>query len=302
MDVYKTRVDQTTSTKITVANFERDTLQNAPYYQPGSSGGAMSHFAVCPACDNPIQIIGLYKKLEHTPNPYGRHHPRAVADLARYDQDSYEFCPYSNPDRQPDQTARRTSSQGLPEKILQQLVENFDSVIYLIERSTGIKIGDGLAKRMLESYRGSQGHLYKAATLLNIPWIFAYMANAKSITRQRIFDNPELIAKLQAALPNAAIDTEGSLAGVIKPANGKDYLDVNLSFIHHRITKRDNVVSESLKMVAFTHKGKEMVWIHEQVITFDTDHFLNLINVPPERAKRPRKDTLVPLARKILLA
>lgn len=111
MDVYKTRVDQTTSTKITVANFERDTLQNAPYYQPGSSGGAMSHFAVCPACDNPIQIIGLYKKLEHTPNPYGRHHPRAVADLAKYDQVSYEFCPYSNPDKQPDKSVRRASSQ-----------------------------------------------------------------------------------------------------------------------------------------------------------------------------------------------
>ena len=27
-------------------------------------------FAVCPACDNPIQIIGVYKKLENTDKPY----------------------------------------------------------------------------------------------------------------------------------------------------------------------------------------------------------------------------------------
>lgn len=38
-------------------------------------------FAVCPVCDNPIQIIGIYKKLENTDKPYGRHynHDTAIA-------------------------------------------------------------------------------------------------------------------------------------------------------------------------------------------------------------------------------
>ncbi|WP_159970287.1 hypothetical protein [Pseudomonas sp. 8Z] len=300
MDVYKVRVDDTSATKITAANFERDTLKRPPYYQAGTAGGEPSHFAVCPACDNPIQIIGLYKKLAHTPNPYGRHHSRSVANLAEYDQDSYDFCPYSNPDREPDRTARRTRAEGLPEKILSLLIENFDSVIYMIEQSIGIKIGDALAKRMLLSYRDEQGHMYKAATLLNIPWIFAYMANAKSIARQRVFNNPELLINLSSALPNAAIDQEGKQEGVLKPANDKDYLDVNVSFIHHRIVQTGSTINETMKMIVFTHRGKQVITIHEQLIPFATDHFLALINVPLERAYRPRQGTLVPLARQIL--
>lgn len=300
MDVYKVKVEDTTSTKITAENFERDTLKSPPYYQAGKAEGEPSHFAVCPACDNPIQVIGLYKKLAHTPKPYGRHHTRSVANLAEYDQESYDFCPYSNPDRKPDRAARRTQVRGLPEKILNLLVENFDSVIYMIEQSIGIKIGDGLAKRMLLSYRDEQGHMYKAATLLNIPWIFAYMANAKSITRQRVFNNPELLVKLREALPIAAIDREGKLEGVLKPANDKDYLDINVSFIHHRIVQTDRTINETMKMVVFTHRGKQVITLHEQLIPFATDHFLALINVPLERAYRPRQDTLVPLARQIL--
>lgn len=300
MDVYKVKVEDTTSTKITAENFERDTLKSPPYYQAGKAEGEPSHFAVCPACDNPIQVIGLYKKLAHTPKPYGRHHTRSVANLAEYDQESYDFCPYSNPDRKPDRAARRTQVRGLPEKILNLLVENFDSVIYMIEQSIGIKIGDGLAKRMLLSYRDEQGHMYKAATLLNIPWIFAYMANAKSITRQRVFNNPELLVKLREALPIAAIDREGKLEGVLKPANDKDYLDINVSFIHHRIVQTDRTINETMKMVVFTHQGKQVITLHEQLIPFATDHFLALINVPLEKAYRPRQDTLVPLARQIL--
>jgi len=300
MDVYKVRVEDTTSTKITAENFERDTLKSPPYYQAGKGGGEPSHFAVCPACDNPIQIIGLYKKLAHTPTPYGRHHTRGVANLADYDQESYDFCPYSNPDREPDPAARRTQARGLPEKILNLLVENFDSVIYMIEQSIGIKIGDRLAERMLLSYRDEQGHMYKAATLLNIPWIFAYMANAKSIARQRVFNNPELLEKLREALPMAAIDREGKLEGVLKPANDKDYLDVNVSFIHHRIVQIDRTINETMKMVVFTHQGRQVITLHEQLIPFATDHFLALINVPLERAYRPRQGTLVPLARQIL--
>lgn len=30
------------------------------------------------ACDNPIQLIGLYKRLENTDRPYGKHYNRSL--------------------------------------------------------------------------------------------------------------------------------------------------------------------------------------------------------------------------------
>lgn len=300
MNVYKTKVGQTTRTKISVKNFERDTLREAPYYQAGKPGKEPSYFVVCPACENPIQLLGLYKELPHTPNPYGKHYSKSVPYLAEYDHESYEFCPYSNPDRNPDRDGRRTPGSKIAISILNMLINHFDQVIYMIEESTGIKIGNGLAERMLNSYRDHQGHLYKAATLLNIPWIFAYMANAKSITRQRIHNNPALLEALREHLPNAQIDVDGSQKGVLKPKNDKDFLDINVSYIHHSITSIDKVITETMKMVVFTLRNKANVVLHEQVITFDPDHFLALINLPEDRAYRPRKEALVAMAQKIL--
>ena len=300
MDVYKTKVGQTTHTKITVTNFERDTLKEAPYYQAGKPGKGSLHFAVCPACENPIQILGLYKKLAHTPDPYAKHYSKSVNYLAEYDHESYEFCPYSNPDRNPDRDGRRTPGSKIAISILNLLINHFDQVIYMIEESTGIKIGNAFAERMLNSYRDHQGHLYKAATLLNIPWIFAYMANAKSITRQRVHNNPALLKALREHLPEAQIDAEGGQKGVLRPKNDKDFLNINVSYIHHTITSPDNVITETMKMVVFTQRKKVNVELYEQVITFDPEHFLALINVSEDRAYRPRKNELVAMAQKIL--
>ena len=37
------------------------------------------------ACDNPIQLIGLYKKLENTDRPYGKHYNRSFS-FASYNE------------------------------------------------------------------------------------------------------------------------------------------------------------------------------------------------------------------------
>lgn len=60
---------------ITKRNFEELTNKKKPYMLTGKDGQTRC-FGICPACDNPIQLIGLYKKLENTDRPYGRHYNR----------------------------------------------------------------------------------------------------------------------------------------------------------------------------------------------------------------------------------
>ena len=77
--------------------FESKTYKQYPYYQISGSSVTSSkngniHFAVCPACDNPIQIMGLYK----TNKPFGKHYPKTVPDLAEYNQEAYEYCPLAS--------------------------------------------------------------------------------------------------------------------------------------------------------------------------------------------------------------
>ena len=88
MDTYKLRPKWTKINTISKENFEKDTGKLEPYYQVDRD----SQYAVCPACDNPISIIGLYN-----PNtkirPYGKHYPKTVEKLAVYDRYRYEACP-----------------------------------------------------------------------------------------------------------------------------------------------------------------------------------------------------------------
>lgn len=52
----------------------------APWRRDGDKGP--SYYAVCPLCDNPIQIVGLFRRQEESRSrrPYGRHHRGDVPD------------------------------------------------------------------------------------------------------------------------------------------------------------------------------------------------------------------------------
>lgn len=92
MYICKLRVDSTLEKKIERDIFEEDTGNESLFCQVNASGDK-SYFAVCPACDNPIQIIGLYKKSERTDKPYGKHYPRSIPKLAEYNHEAYISAP-----------------------------------------------------------------------------------------------------------------------------------------------------------------------------------------------------------------
>ena len=94
MKIFKLKVGSSKIYELNKNIFELQTKQKKPYYTFNNSNEQIQ-YAVCPACDNPIQIIGLYKKLKNTDKPYGRHCIHSVARLAEYNQQAYDFCPYS---------------------------------------------------------------------------------------------------------------------------------------------------------------------------------------------------------------
>lgn len=100
------------------------------------SFGKTSYFAICPACDNPIQIVGLYIK-DKTRFPYGKHYPKDFA-YAKYNRENYLYCPLaSHSFGQPEKRLKKEFSEF--EKTIYNLVrENFDLALYIAERKTGI--------------------------------------------------------------------------------------------------------------------------------------------------------------------
>ena len=161
-------------------------------------------YAVCPGCDNPIQIIGLYRLPANVRDPFGRHLCHDTQGLAPDDPVSREDCDYFKP-RPHKKIDRKPHLDKQARKILACLIEKFDHVITIFQQETGISPDPKLLDHMLDTYRRERGYLYMGATMLNVPWIFAYMTDSQSLVFQHVKDNPELVEAIEAHVPDAEV-------------------------------------------------------------------------------------------------
>lgn len=298
MDVYKLSIEHIGSTKISRDTFEEETRCREPWYQDGASD-KRSQFAVCPACDNPIQLIGLYELPPNVNQPFGKHTTSGINGLAATDTEARENCPYFKP-RQHDRTARKERFDGIPKKILTLLIEQFDRVAYIIEKQTKIELSSTVLKGMLERYKGERGYMYTGATLRNIPWIFAYLSDATDLFAQRVIDNAELSSAILRTVPEARIEENGRVQGNAKPTGGRSFVDLKMSFIRHRITKdtENGALIETMELVVSRQHKRKLENIYRQVIEFDHAWFERLIHLPVDHKQRKLERVL--LAKQVL--
>jgi len=90
MNVFKLRTLESAHYPIILNTYGRLISRVYSWYQTDSEW-IQYHFAVCPACDNPIQIIHFYKKLKNTGNPYEQN----INSMGTYSHNAYLWCPYS---------------------------------------------------------------------------------------------------------------------------------------------------------------------------------------------------------------
>lgn len=283
MDVFKLRPEDQGFLPISKDSFEHETLRKAPWYQRNGRGEEVQ-YAVCPACDNPIQIIGLYRLSKQVDQPFGRHTIHGVPGLVSLNPEERENCPYFRP-RPRVKTDRRPQMSLVSHKILDLLVTQFDRVMYLLRKQTGINFSQNLAQKMLLAYRAERGYLYTGATLMNVPWIFAYMSDSQSLFGQYVADNPDLARAIRETMPDAEITSDGRIQ-----SRNKKFLPIHVSFIHHRLKKdrEDYGLEETMQMVVATDEPGSIIPhpIFRQTIRFDYEEFQRLIAIPDGQGKR----------------
>ncbi len=291
MKIFKTRIEDTRYFPVTPENFEEKTGKQHPWYQVNTIGEE-NYFAVCPACDNPTQIIGLYK----LPAPYARHGNKTIEKLASFDKEALENCPLYLPRANPQKEDRKSSIDGVPLKILSTVINEFDRIVYILKKVTGINFSENLLRKMLATYKAAEGYLYIGASQLNTPWIFAYMSHAQPLYMQYI-KNSALLEAIDQALSNAVITGDGQITA--KEENGKRaFLDLNVAFIQHKSCFSNNTLSEKMTMIITTTEGKSIVpkTIYKEDIIFDHDFYQKILHkkdfVKNERLNALARDIL----------
>lgn len=277
MDVYKLRQGLCPVHAISMEQFEAETQKQFPWYQKKEDESLQ--YAVCPACDNPIQLIALYRRRDGSPAPYGRHVPKSIQGIATYSQESYDTCPYANPGMKLKKTQLRSEKSVQGKQILQLLRQEFDRIIYLLQKMTGIIVTEKLARDMLQSFLDMRGYLYVGTNICNLPWSFCYMTTSQ-ILAGRIIKND---SPLMNALKKDNRLTFNEKNQVV--STNKKFISLFFTFIDHKISTKGADHVETIKFIA----SLEQEIIFENIIEVEPMHFHNLVNLPPKRAQRNEK-------------
>ena len=143
--------------RLTREAFEADTLSKPPFtfnYR---------NYAVCPACLNAVQILGIRTELKNTPDPYAKHTLAEIPELdAIQDEIAYRNCPYSDPESKPKNCRYTNRTPGI---IFSMVIELFwtqlDRIFYILERDLPFKLSWQAKETILKDFVGYRGWLQK---------------------------------------------------------------------------------------------------------------------------------------------
>ena len=217
--------------------------------------------------------------------PYGKHYHKPVSgannnivQLGYFNPDNYKQCPFAahNDNKRYKSSDRKSKLDETSRKILTILGQHLDRIIYLIQKDIGFHIGKNLLTNMLQNYINFEGYLYCGATILNIPWIFAYMAKNHSLFGKKIIDS---------TLKDTILEKTNKF---IKMEEGyfifssKIFTELNFYFTNH-IPLSANNKKESIDLVityrVSNSEFREPQEIYRKTIEMNHVHFSNLINL-----------------------
>lgn len=296
MDVFKVKPGMSRIYPVSRENYEAATGQGEKYRKEGRGGE--SYFAVCPACDNPIQMIGLYRNTaESGRKPYGKHTRQTIPNLAEYDEEAYLDCPYSNPTQTPS-TGRRRAKSRLSRQIIRLLHDQFDRVIHILSRETGICFSTALSKKMLEGYIVREGWSFRDAAPYNLPWAFVEGQVALPLFGQQIRTDCALYDAIAANCPAVRFEVTTARDSARIMQNGGQYVDLRFTFVSHQRVVRDEHLFETIDFWVYRGVAPNLETVYRNTLDIQTDYFLNLINLPDERSHRNQK--LLDIAHELL--
>lgn len=178
--------------ELTTDNFVEKTRKSFPFYQDPKKY-KKPYFAICPECNNPIQIINLYGAKYEEENTgkvaiHGRHFPHNVEGFPDYNKDKYNNCPLHNPIAFHIVEIRNDTTYN--EEILKIVKENKNIIAENIREITGILFKKEKMFKIIDDYITANDYCYTHTNKYNIPYSILYTREAPNLFGQRIAETP----------------------------------------------------------------------------------------------------------------
>lgn len=288
---------------ISRSEFLEATKESEPYMQYVK--GKKEAFALCPLCENPVKLLGVYARLEKQ-SPHARHFKNDIPGLANYDEYKYLQCPYHKENAIYITEARsRKDITDFNKEILALAHDYFDKCIYILRKTTGLVISDKLAEEIAIDYMMHPGYMTYDITRENVPYIMGMCMRGKSLVKRMVEENSPLYEMLKdkkdISLELITPSLEYKSARKLYRIESKEgYLGISFNITRYRYaTSTNSRLKEYLKLHIGIPDGKGTYNTYaEKEIEVDPFFFNKLIH--SRNARAPRKE-LVDIADRILV-
>jgi hypothetical protein len=292
------RPNEIPSLPITPDAVETVIARNEPWYQPGENPRDARFFAVCPFCNNVIQLKALYRSTGRQ-RPYGSHVNEPMPQIAPFRAAALRDCvaraqPALNRDH------RRAMSET-DRDIIYLLQTQFDRIVLILREDIGVNFSKTAAERLLADFIGERGWLYPGTHARNLPWMLAYLARPIRLFGQ-YFDMGSdsgrlLMSAIERRAPHARFSPEGQLH------SDGTRVSLILQLLHHtRKTENDGEIDESIALrvldMSATNMPAEAPVCFQARLSFDHERLERLMLVPDHKAKR--NAALLEIARRLI--
>lgn len=252
---------------LTEVMYHAKTNRAKPYYCEDPD--KIRLYALCPACGNPTILVNRGVSETDAKVLYAKHAGRTIPGLAVHDQDAYKDCPFHNPERFDSQTRRTNAPRS--DEIRDALINHIHLIVTTVERSAGIKYSDKVVESMLRHFGKNRGHEYRAITLYNLPFGFAYMTEAQDFWGCQM-SNAEGVKAINENTDGFKTTPYGT---VVRKAGVKD-TNLLAYFNNHRFGNT-SIGEDSIDFVVVeTQKSSPVTQlIFKKTITFDSENFFN---------------------------
>lgn len=255
--------------------YEERVGNNPGYVQVVS--GETKHLALCLQCNNPVAILGIYKKIDVA--PHARHAKGInIPNVVQYDEYKFQNCPYHKKRANYIKEYVPETEEPQRQELFKIAKEHYDKAIYLLQKETGIYISLKMAEALAENYVIMRAYNYIDATVYNIPWYLIYSFTGFPLYHMIIRKNTTLhrhLIKLGLILKDSKIKkhayVENNEGYLLTATNYRYVVDENDNineWLDFSIIRPDDTVKDTLLYVSADRFS----------VSVDPYHFGNLIN------------------------
>lgn len=274
MDVFQININDDRPIALTVKNYENKPRKTDPFYVEIKN--EIKHYAICPACKNPIIVVNLYvdKTLDENNNKmpmHAKHCKYGVEGLAEYNQDAYDNCSIANPSKFGGSS--RHNNKGIRNEIV-SLIKEYPVTLYNeIRRITGIDFTENAFSYMIKNFIKSEGYYYKYINKYNLPYSFLNMQKGIRIFNAKLYYSDiqnDLIKSINSSMYFCYKNYK------IVPKNKDGFYEIELYLANHSIDKKFEI--ETIDIVIVEKFEGKVYEIFNRTMKIDLEKYINTVD------------------------